>query len=270
MENTMSKILKTDYSRLDRPEILMFLFHPRPEGTGSQMWEHAETLMIPVGPEMKVGGRFYPSSRSSPTILFFHGNGEIVADYDDIGKMYAGMGINFMPVDYRGYGLSTGRPTIAGMMKDCHAIFPFVLAWLSERHYHGPMILMGRSLGSASALEIAYHHTDRVKGLIIESGFARVEPLLRLFGMTMAHLGIREEDGFQNLEKVLTFTKPTLVIHGERDHLIPCDEGRDLFHACLSKEKELLIIQGANHNDILSQGLKEYMEAVRALVRKTR
>ncbi|MCK7515883.1 MAG: lysophospholipase [Desulfobacterales bacterium] len=84
-------------------------------------------------------------------ILFFHGNGEIVDDYDDLGPFYNRLGINFLAVDYRGYGNSTGKPTTSAMLADCHVIFKFVNDWLREKGYTGALIVMGRSLGSASA-----------------------------------------------------------------------------------------------------------------------
>ena len=81
--------------------------------------------------DMVVGGRFHMAEKSAPNILFFHGNGEMVADYDEMGPLYNRIGINFLPVDYRGYGRSTGQPTITAMMRDCHVIFDFAKKWLA-------------------------------------------------------------------------------------------------------------------------------------------
>ncbi len=141
-----------DFSKYDRPEILQVLFHPRPElpgifggGGGSGL-----DVMIPVATDIAIGGRFHLHAKDDPTILFFHGNGEIVADYDDMGPIYNRLGVNFFPVDYRGYGRSGGQPSITSMMQDCHKILHYVSAWLPENGYNGPLLLMGRSLGSAS------------------------------------------------------------------------------------------------------------------------
>jgi hypothetical protein len=133
--NAMIDISTIDYSRLDRPEVLMFLFHPRPEWCASPAGGESEDLLIPVERDVVIGARFHLSGSSASTILFFHGNGEIVADYDDIGHLYKGMDINFLPVDYRGYGRSTGSPTITSMMRDCHVIFDFVRKWLLENDH---------------------------------------------------------------------------------------------------------------------------------------
>ena len=259
----MADISRIDYSHLDRPELLMFLFHPRPQLGGSP--EHAQDLMIPVEEDIAVNSRFHPCGKEAPTILFFHGNGEIVADYDDMGPLYNRHGINFMPVDYRGYGLSGGRPTITSMMRDCHTIFDFVTKWLEEKSYTGPLIVMGRSLGSASALELAGNYEDRIDALIIESGFAYAGPLLRLLGIDPEAIGFKEEKGFRNIDKIAQFHKPTLVIHAEFDHIIPFSDGVALFEACPARDKRFLKIPGANHNDIFVRGLGEYMKAVKEL-----
>jgi fermentation-respiration switch protein FrsA (DUF1100 family) len=264
----MIDISNIDYSYLDRPEILMFLFHPRPEWDSSESNTKDHGVLIPVEHDIVVGGRFHMTEKSAPNILFFHGNGEIVADYDEMGPLYNRMHINFLPVDYRGYGRSTGQPSITAMMRDCHVIFEFAKQWLEENDYTGPFIVMGRSLGSASVLELVAHYEEKIDGLIVESGFAYAGPLLELLGVNTEALGFKEEAGFRNVDKIKPFNKPTLIIHAERDHIIPFSDGQALYDACGSSEKRLLIIPGANHNDIFIRGLSEYMEAVTALAEK--
>ncbi|TFG92328.1 MAG: alpha/beta fold hydrolase, partial [Syntrophobacterales bacterium] len=151
----MADIAKIDYRALDKPEIINFLFYPRredgPSGSGGTDCD----IQIPVDEHVTIGARFHPARTAAPTILFFHGNGEIVADYDEMAPLYVQRGINFLPVDYRGYGRSTGTPTVTAMMRDCHTIFEYILNWLAEGGFTGPLVVMGRSLGSASALELA-------------------------------------------------------------------------------------------------------------------
>jgi len=263
-----------DYSALDRPEVLMFLFHPRPEPNGLQFQTADRTgqlpnvtdVMIPVAEDVAIGTRFHMADKSGGNILFFHGNGEIVADYDELGGLYNKMGINFLAVDYRGYGRSSGKPTISAMMRDCHIIFDFVRKWLQQNHFAGPLILMGRSLGSASVLELAAAYKSEVDGLIVESGFALAGPLLQLLGINLEVLGYQEEKGFGNIEKIKEFDKATLIIHAEFDHIIPFSDGQALYDACPSADKTLLVIPGANHNDIFMRGLQEYLAAVKKLV----
>lgn len=253
-----------DYSRLDVPQVLTRLFHPRPEYAGSPT--SAQELLIPVA-GAAVGGRFYAAGAKAPTLLFFHGNGEIVADDEDLGPIYARLGLNFLPVDYRGDGRSTGTPTVAAMMADCHVILAFVRDWLRERQFTGPMAVMGRSLGSAPALELAAAHPDELAGLVIESGFAWAAPLLRLLGVDAQALGYVEDEGFRNVDKIGQWTKPLLVIHADHDQIIPVSEGVALYEACPSHEKTLLRVPGAGHNDVLPVGFTAYMEAIGRLAR---
>lgn len=266
----MVNISKIDYSELDRPDILTFLFHPRPEWGDPGSGDRGEDLLIPVEMDVVVGARFHMAEESAPNILFFHGNGEIVADYDEMGSAYNRIGINFLPVDYRGYGRSTGEPTITAMMRDCHLVFDFVKKWLLDKGYKGPLILMGRSLGSASVLEIASHYKDQIDGLIVESGFAFSGPLLQLLGINLRAINFSEEMGFGNLDKIQRFDKPTLIIHAELDHIIPFSDGQALYDASPSSDKTLLKIPNANHNDIFMRGFSEYMAAVRTLAHKFR
>ena len=271
----MKDLSAIDYSVLDRPEVLMFLFHPRTEPRRSvldpapqeqELIPRKKDVLIPVDQDVVIGGRFHMAEKSACNILFFHGNGEIVADYDDLSGTYNQIGANFLAVDYRGYGRSSGKPTVTAMMRDSHIIFDFTAQWLQRHNYVGPIVVMGRSLGSASALELAAGYPDRIAGLIIESGFAYAAPLLALLGIDARAIGFREEVGFRNIDKIGAYTGPTLVIHAEYDHIIPFSEGQRLFEASSSDQKLLLQIPGANHNDIHYQGMQAYMHSIKDMI----
>ena len=255
-----------DYSVLDRPEVLMALFHPRPEGANRGSAGKGLDMLIPVEKDIRLGARFHIRDNTCPNILFFHGNGEIVSDYDELGPMYNQLEINFLPVDYRGYGRSNGEPSVAGMMRDCHGILSFVRTWLQENGHHGSLIVMGRSLGSASALELAQAYPTDIDALIIESGFALAAPLLRLLGINTKAIGFSEEKGFGNIDKIRNYAGPTLIIHAEYDHIIPFSDGRSLYDASPARDKKLIQVPGANHNDILFRGLSEYMSGIKKLI----
>lgn len=250
------------YSALDHPGILAHIFHPRasmrPPGPGD--------ILIPMAENVHIGACFHVAGKQAPTILFFHGNGEIVSDYDDLGPLYTRLGINFFVVDYRGYGWSTGSPTVSGMMADCHGIMDFVTQWCRDQGFCVPLTVMGRSLGSASAIELAAARSSEVENLIVESGFARTESLLRVLGIDPAAQSIRMAPELDNREKIRQWTGPALIIHGEQDQLIPFSHGQALYDACPSSEKKLVKIAGAGHNDIFLRGLDPYLSAVKSLL----
>lgn len=265
----MTEKRENDFSVLDRPEILQCIFHPRPDSSYSVMGTgNGESFMIPVAEDVQIGACFHMASTAGPNILYFHGNGEIVSDYDQFGPVYNRMGINFIPVGYRGYGRSDGTPTVSSMMLDCHRIFEFVKEMLEEKKCSGPLFIMGRSLGSASALELAEHFEAEIDGLIIESGFAFAKPLLRLMGVNVDAIGFMEDKGFCNVDKIIGFCKPLLIIHAEYDYVIPFSDGRVLFEKCASSQKKLLMIPEAGHSDIFMIGLSDYMNAVNKFVLK--
>ncbi|MBU2514166.1 alpha/beta hydrolase [bacterium] len=257
------------YRLFDLPEVTRFLFHPRQETIGDSNDLSYTELQIPVEEQVSIGGRFYFSNKNSPNLIFFHGNGEIVADYHDIAALFYRMNVNFIPVDYRGYGKSSGSPTVSNMMSDCHIIFKFIKDYLAKQQYTGAVVIMGRSLGSASALEIVSNYADEIDGLIIESGFAFAVPLLQLLGINTDLLGLAEDEGFNNYSKIESFSKPTLIIHAEFDHIIPFSDGRHLFNKSSDENKKLLMIPGANHNDILARGLEVYMTAIKELIERS-
>ena len=257
---------KKDYSSFDHPFILQFLFNPRPEGGGAKTGETFQEIMIPVSEGEVIGSRLYAVQKSTPVILFFHGNGEIVEDYHDLAPMYGKMGLNFFPVDYRGYGKSSGNPSVSSMLNDSHDVFTHVVAFLKDEGYTGPLVVMGRSLGSAAALEIAGSYSDRVDGLIIESGFSFALPLLQLIGIDTDSLGLDEEEGFSNYSKIKGFNKPTLIIHAEHDHIIPFSDGKYLYENSPAEKKHLLMIAGADHNNIFAVGLQQYLKSVQLLI----
>ena len=257
----MIDLTQIDFSELDRPEVLSALFHPRVDRSASRTKDN----LIPVDGDVVIGARFHLADTAASNILFFHGNGEIVADYDDMGAIYNSMGINFFAVDYRGYGLSTGSPTITAMMRDCHVLFDFVKGWLKKNRHSGKLVLMGRSLGSASALELAASYPDLIDALIVESGFAYSGPLLQLMGIQLEKFEFTENKGFRNLEKIQKYKKPTLIIHAEFDHIIPFSDAHALYTACPAAEKTILKIPEANHNDIFMRGSTAYLAAMKQL-----
>ncbi|WP_022664783.1 alpha/beta hydrolase [Desulfospira joergensenii] len=254
-----------NYEILDQPEVVQFLFHPRPEPGFRPQAPDREDFSIPVADGIEVGASLHLSSAQAPTLLFFHGNGEIVSDYDDLGGFFVGQGLNFFVADYRGYGRSTGMPTVSSMMEDSLKVLDFLIQMKKQRNFMGKICVMGRSLGSAPALELARLRQEGISCLIIESGFARVSPLLETLGIRLP--GRNPEPGSENVHKIKNFSKPCLIIHAEFDHIIPFSDGLALYEACPSPEKTLLEIKGANHNDIFIRGMTPYLEAVKRICR---
>lgn len=256
------------HALLNRPEVTASLFHPRPEVSFSEAPDNAEPIRIPLSDGTELGGWFHPVERTSPTVLFFHGNGEIAADYHDLAPAYAQRDIQFFPVDYRGYGRSGGRPTVSSTLSDAHETLDFLLKRRKENGESGPLVVMGRSLGSAPAIELAAERSGDLDGLIVESGFSRTGPLLEILGLPSHSIGFDEaRDGVDNREKIGRYAGPLLVIHAEGDHLIPFRDGQELFDASPAESKRMVPIPGADHNTLMVVGFSAYMDAIRHFIR---
>jgi len=253
--------------RYDRPDIIQRLFFPRRESCRNTNRSEAMNHFIEVEPEISIGCRFYPCRDDARNILYFHGNGETAPDYDDVAPIYGKLGLNLFVADYRGYGMSNGRPSCSAMIKDARTLFHGFRAFLNDHGYRGNLFVMGRSLGSAPALEVAWHFQEQLKGLIVESGFATARNQLRRIGMAHLLKDDPEPIGFGNDLKIREVSLPTLIIHGEWDEIIPVEEGRALYALSGAKNKSACFIPRAGHNDLLPAGLDAYMGSLEAFIR---
>ncbi len=247
---------------LDHPAVRAVAFHPRrDEARPAAVTSDVCLLTVPVADGVTVGGRFHLAGTNFPTILLFHGNGEIASDYDDMARCYAGLRLNLLVADYRGYGRSTGAPTVSTLLTDAVATYRYSLDWLHRAGYTAPVIVMGRSLGSAAALEVASRFPE-LPGLIIESGFAYLVPLLERLGAVVPPRAEAALDPARHVQKIRSYEGPTLIIHGERDQIIPIGDARALYAASASEQKRLVTIPDGGHNTLLTVGFDAYMRAI--------
>ncbi len=264
-KNTLERSMTAN--PLDRPEILNILFHPR-TCEKTPLPPGATDIPVKMDEEATIGCRLFSAGMEAPTILFFHGNGEIVADYDEIGPRYVEAGMNFLITDYRGYGWSTGTPTASTLLDDAHTLYHFLRAWLKDQGYTDQLFIMGRSLGSACAIELASSYNDEIKGLIIDSGFAETLPLAKSLGLDLEAMSISEKETFNNGEKIESVTRPTFILHGQQDDLIPLWQAQKLHANCGARSKELQIVPGADHNSLIAVGGIYYFNAIKTFVEK--
>jgi len=250
----------TDYSSIDQSPLIGYLFYPRrdfgpcPQG--------AFDFFVPVAPDISVSTRFYEKDKGWPWILYFHGNGEVVSDYDEIAPLYQRQEVNLIVADYRGYGASGGSPTFSCLIDDGRKILEAVKEALREKNLNRNLWVMGRSMGSVAALDLAHRFPDKIKGLIIESGFASVTRLIRHLGLPSRGIDLRAIEE-ERLAMIRNITVPALIIHGEQDNLVPLQEGKDLFQYLGSSQKKLVIIPKADHNNVMFYGMEEYFKSIR-------
>jgi len=249
---------------LDQDNVLCALFYPRREERALSF--DPRRISVRVAQDILVHGYLYLAVETAPVVLLFHGNGELAAEHGLMAKILTELGLSLLVMDYRGYGLSGGSPSTSHLLNDAITIFD-ALPELLLQHGISPkqVFIMGRSLGSAAACEIASSRADKIAGLIIDSGFASTQPLLIRVGLDLGSYD-ENRDGHGNGRKIAHFAGRTLIMHGEQDTLIPPTEAEALFKLSGAQNKRLVIIPDANHNNLLSVGFLHYQKALEEFV----
>jgi uncharacterized protein len=199
----------------------------------------------------------WPAPAGSPTLVYYHGNGEQLADLVAFGEAFHEAGLGFFTAEYPGYALAraSGPPTEARLYEGAEAALDFLQSDLGVPVEH--TVLIGHSLGSGVATEMAAR--GRCGRLVLLSPFTSIGDMAaRLFFWLPARHLVR--DPFDNLGKAPRVSMPVLVVHGARDALIPAEMGERLGAAFDRGRVE--IIAGAGHNDLLS----DYDDAIMPLV----
>ncbi|RMG89355.1 MAG: hypothetical protein D6712_01835 [Chloroflexi bacterium] len=256
---------------LDAPLVLENLFFPRKARPSSGNRSDTFDGMIPVAQGVILGYRLYARDKKFPVTLYFHGNGEIATDFDNIALMYHMAGTSLLVVDYRGYGWSTGEPRLSTLATDAEVVVQTLSKLLSQHGIeNAPLYIKGRSLGSAPAIHAAYKFPQMFRGLIIESGYADAPSLFRRFGLTISPELLADDNlPLNNVGKLAHISLPLLILHGEEDRIIPVTHGRRLYDVATTADKTLEVIHGAGHNNLLTIGMERYFAAIRDFIART-
>ncbi len=208
-------------------------------------------------------GWFFPVSSGGPVVLFCHGNAGNISHRLDYIRLLAGLGANVFIFDYRGYGKSSGRPSEKGLYTDALSAYDYLVK--SVKIKPGDIILLGRSLGAAAATEIASKRDAR--SLIIESGFLSVRHMAKhmlLFSLISPLI----PQSYNNLEKIKHISMPKLIMHGDKDEVVPFYMGKRLFQEA-GEPKYFYGVEGAGHNDTFVVGGREYENVLRGFIRES-
>ena len=182
---------------------------------------------------------------STQTLIVCHGNGETLGLMgEELVAMRDRWNVSLVAFDFRGYGKTGGEPNEADILSDSVA----VAKWVQEDALFGgqKIIVLGRSLGGASAIEIATK--TQVDGLILDRTFSSIVDVAadRYFFFPVRWL-MRNQ--FRSIEKITNYTGPLLQMHGDADDVVPYRFGKKLYDASAAKPKEFLSVSGLHHND---------------------
>lgn len=229
-------------SIFDSAEFNDRLFFPRPDGGPPPPGARDQWISVD-GDGAQLHVRCYAGPPGAAVLLLFHGNGEVVADYDAAAAQFAAAGAALAVADYRGYGESTGEPALRTLISDARRVAEAIQ----------PRLVMGRSLGGLAAHELYAHPVAGMTGVILESALFDLAALVRRRGLVPpASFTAEEREAFEPLGKLALGRLPLLVLHGERDDLIVLAEARAALAAAgaPAADKSLVAVAHRGHNDI--------------------
>jgi uncharacterized protein len=194
-------------------------------------------------------------------ILFSHGNGDTLCNLGStVFRWRQELGRAIVVYDYPGYGQSTGRPSEAG----CYAAGEAAFGWLAKEEGVpvGEIILLGQSLGGATAVELATRHPVRM--LVLQSAFTSFPDVAQahLWWYPTRYLVRNQMDNAAKIQRVHC---PVLIAHGTADRTVPFHEGERLF-AAAPEPKKFIRLEGEGHNPRLSP---DFFKTVRQFLAAT-
>ena len=243
----------SETSLLDHPVISQRYFFPRRDSVPETFWVDC--------PEARLACYYQEISPQAKTIVHFHGNGEVVADYlDGFPELIGRMGCNCFLAEFRGYGGSTGIPQLGRMLEDVKQTIESIGQPVEK------LVLFGRSVGSLFAVKAAELFPD-IAGLILESAVA--DPLERLLlrlhpeeiGTTTEGLKEAVMTAMNTQSSMGNLTKPTLILHTRNDGLIDVSHAERLAKWC-GGPVQLEIFEQGNHNDIMFVNGSRYFSLI--------
>lgn len=197
-------------------------------------------------------------SYGAATVVFLHGNAGGLDKRAFKARVFLDAGFGVLMVEYRGYGGNPGRPSEAGCIADALA----GLDWLAAAGIVN-VALYGESLGSGVAVQVAAERP--LAAVILEAPFTSLAELApAIVPLPLARLLM--VDRFDSAARIAAVAAPLLVVHGERDILVPVAMGRRLLAAHRGNARGLFLPQ-AGHNDTWAFGAGA--EAVRFLATVT-
>ncbi|HUG69084.1 MAG TPA: alpha/beta hydrolase [Pirellulaceae bacterium] len=230
-----------------------------PSGDWKPGWLEYEDVAFVSADGTKLHGWYLDHPAPNAYLLYCHGNGEHVAYVAPVAEqLRSRLDVAVFAFDYRGYGRSEGTANEAGVLADSLAAHH----WLAEHAGVAPdqIVLMGRSIGGAVAVDLADQHGSRA--LILENTFTSLPDVAaRLHWWVPVRWLMRTQ--LNSVEKISRFRGSLLQSHGTTDELVPISYGKQLFDVAPTADKQFLIFEGLGHNDYPPD---DYYERLREFV----
>jgi fermentation-respiration switch protein FrsA (DUF1100 family) len=222
-------------------QLLYFPDSRRPDPVRAGVPE-MQVVSLQTADGLALNAWYRPAQDGAPTVVVMHGNGDNIAAWGRLARPLLDAGMGLLLFDYRGYGGNAGMPSEAGFLMDGEA----ALAFLAGQGVPASRVaLYGESLGSGIAMQIAARH--RVGAVVLHAPYTSVAAVASYrFPLLPVDLLIR--DRYDSMAVVERVEAPVLLMHGERDVVIPVDFGRKLFAAIRAPKEAVWVPDGEHHN----------------------
>jgi abhydrolase domain-containing protein 17 len=223
------------------------IFLPPPPGYR----DSPEVLKVPTKDGEHIAAIYLVNPASAYTLLLSHGNAEDLGSVRPLLHGLANLGFSVFAYDYRGYGLSEGKPSERHVYADIDGAYDYLTGKLGVAPER--IVAHGRSLGAGASVDLAARRP--LGGVILES------PFLTAFRV-MTRVPLFPFDKFRNVDKIGWVRCPLLILHGEADEIVPFRHGQRLFDKAPGR-KMFVAIPGAHHNDLIWVAGARYGQALR-------
>ncbi len=235
---------------------LLYFPSPTVMGTPRSAGLEYSDLSIETDDGERLGG-WWISARTQPLghVLLCHGNAGNIGDRVLHADLLSAAGFDVLLFDYRGYGQSTGTPSEEGTYRDARAALACMLGQPGVNPAH--VLYLGESLGGAVALELALEHPPT--GLVLLSSFTGVRALSRIhYPFIPAAL---VPDAYPSLSRIPRLLAPLLVLHGDRDEIVPLSHASALVEAA-PEPKRMRVFPRLGHNDLIAGAGPEFAREI--------
>lgn len=205
-------------------------------------------MIVSVSNNLQLQCWYHYQQNSQPWLIYFHGNGENLQTLwlSGIFKEFEKLGVNYLAMEYPGYGNCRGNPNEKSLLQGARAVLEKV-----QTDFHArSIILFGWSLGAAVAVQTAVNKSTSLKGLILASPWWSLAAIAREhYPNWLVHTFLTEK--YESFAVAPLVDVPVLIIHGSKDEIIPVHHGRQLSKK-FSHLFQIIEIPQAHHGDLLS------------------
>ncbi len=225
-------------------------------------------LSIPSGSDANLNAWWLQREDARHTVIYFGGNGFLLVKSKHWISAWEKHPVNLMLFDYRGYGLSTGTPTVGGIMADSDTVYHYVTDTLNVEPES--IIFHGHSMGSFVAGRAVGEYSGAA--YILESPITEAQSWSRMLvpWLLRPFIRFRFDEAIaaqNNLERVRSTEKPLLILAGDEDQITPKKMAKELYEHASSPLKTLAVLEGGDHNNLPEKpayhdALQAFLEAI--------